>query len=88
MGQKDLSSILKGITNININSFEFLKKIGEGGFGKVWKVRYIKENKIVALKELSKKKILEKKMIDYIFKERDILLSLYSNSIFILYIPR
>ena len=85
MGQKDLSSILKGITNININSFEFLKKIGEGGFGKVWKVRYIKENKIVALKELSKKKILEKKMIDYIFKERDILLSLYSNSISNLY---
>ena len=85
MGQKDLSSILKGITNIKINSFEFLKKIGEGGFGKVWKVRYIKENKIVALKELSKKKILEKKMIDYIFKERDILLSLYSNSISNLY---
>ena len=52
MGQKELSSILKGITNININSFEFLKIIGEGGFGKVWKVRYIKENKILELKEL------------------------------------
>ena len=85
MGQKDLSSILKGVSNINTNSFEFLKIIGEGGYGKVYKVRYIKENKILALKELSKKKILEKNMINYIFKERDILFSLYSNSISNLY---
>ncbi len=85
MGQKELSSILKDVSNITTNSFEFLKIIGEGGFGKVWKVRYIKENKILALKELSKKKLLEKKMTNYIFKERDILLSLYSNSISNLY---
>ena len=85
MGQKELTSILKGITNPNLKYFDLIKVIGEGGFGKVWKVRFFKDNRILALKQLSKEKIIQKKMIKYIFNERDILLSLYSNSISNLY---
>ena len=85
MGQKELSSILKEVQNPGIENFEILKKIGEGGFGKVYKVNYKKENKILALKKLSKERILEKKSTKYIFNERDILLSLYSTSISNLY---
>jgi len=85
MGQKELTSVLKGITNPNLKYFDLIKVLGEGGFGKVWKVRFFKDNRILALKQLSKKKILQKKMLKYIFNERDILLSLYSNSISNLY---
>ena len=74
MGQKELTSILKGITNPNLKYFDLIKVIGEGGFGKVWKVRFFKDNRILALKKLSKEKIIQKKMIKYIFNERDILL--------------
>lgn len=38
------------------SSFEYLYVIGEGGFGKVWKVKKLKEKKIFAMKEMSKSK--------------------------------
>ena len=46
---------------LNRNMFKFNYIIGKGGFGKVWKVRYKKTNEIFALKEMSKKKIIDKK---------------------------
>ena len=45
MGQKDLSSILKGITNININSFEFLKKQEKEDSEKYGKLDILKKTK-------------------------------------------
>ena len=47
--------------NLYRNLFEFLFIIGKGGFGKVWRVRYKRTKEIFALKEMSKKKILDKK---------------------------
>ena len=61
MGQKELTSVLKGITNPNLKYFDLIKVLGEGGFGKVWKVRFFKDNRILALKQLSKKKSSKKK---------------------------
>ena len=52
------------------NLFDFLFIIGKGGFGKVWRVRYKKTQEIFALKEMSKKKILDKKSEYSINNER------------------
>ena len=52
------------------NLFDFLFVIGKGGFGKVWRVRYKKNQEIFALKEMSKKKILDKKSEYSINNER------------------
>ena len=63
----------------SISMFELISVLGEGGFGKVWKVRYLPTNKLFALKIMSKKKILKDKMIDNIFLERNILSKIYNN---------
>ena len=47
--------------SINKNSFEYISIIGRGGFGKVWKVESKKLNKLYAMKEMSKIKIIDKK---------------------------
>ena len=52
------------------NLFDFLFVIGKGGFGKVWRVRYKKTKEIFALKEMSKRKILDKKSEYSINNER------------------
>ena len=52
------------------NLFEFLFVIGKGGFGKVWRVRYRRTQEIFALKEMSKRKILDKKSEYSINNER------------------
>ena len=46
--------------DIDRNSFDFLQCIGKGGFGKVWRVRYKKNCREVAMKEMCKAKIIEK----------------------------
>ena len=56
--------------NLYRNLFEFLFIIGKGGFGKVWRVRYKRTKEIFALKEMSKKKILDKKSEYSINNER------------------
>ena len=55
------------------NSFEFKYIIGRGGFGKVWKVFSKRFNKIYALKEMSKAKIIDKKSDKSVLYERELL---------------
>ncbi|MCQ2816112.1 MAG: protein kinase [archaeon] len=55
------------------SSFDFLSIIGRGGFGKVWKVSCKKYNKIFAMKEMSKTKIIDKRSEKSIKSERDLL---------------
>ena len=50
--------------------------IGKGGFGKVWKVVLKKNQKVYALKEMSKVKIIDKKCENSIKTEREILFKL------------
>ena len=59
--------------DIDRNSFDFLSIIGKGGFGKVWRVRYKKNYKEFAMKEMSKARIIEKNCVSSIIGERDIL---------------
>ena len=46
---------------IDKSSFKLLEKIGRGGFSKVWKVLYLKYNKIYAMKKMFKVEIIDKK---------------------------
>ena len=62
---------------ITKNSFELIKIIGKGGFGKVWKVYQKKYKKIYAMKEMSKIKIIDKKGMSYVKKERELLSKIY-----------
>ena len=58
---------------LNRNMFKFNYVIGKGGFGKVWQVKYKKTNQQYALKEMSKRKILDKKSEKSIHNEMLIL---------------
>ena len=81
----ELNTALKGVKEPNKSLFEFIEIIGVGGYGNVWKVKYKKTKQILALKELSKKILLDSNLISSTFKERDILSSLYSPYITNLY---
>ena len=58
---------------VNKNSFEFNDLLGKGGLSTVWKVTNKKDNKIYALKEMSKVKIIDTKSEKNILFERDLL---------------
>ena len=69
-------------TKINFNSFEILEKIGDGGFGKVFKVRQKKTNNIYAMKVLSKAFLIKMNQLHYAITECNVLKS--SNCPFII----
>ena len=47
--------------------------VGKGGFGKVWKVREKKTNKIYAMKELAKIKVINKRSVSSVMNEKMLL---------------
>lgn len=55
------------------DDFHFIKPVGKGGFGKVWKVLRKKDNKIFAMKEMYKARVLAKRSIHSVINERKIL---------------
>jgi serine/threonine protein kinase len=50
-----------------------MEVIGEGGYGKVWKVEQLKTRRPYAMKEMSKAAIIMKKSVDNVLNERKIL---------------
>jgi hypothetical protein len=58
------SDILRREEKIMRSDFGFLSIIGEGGYGKVWKVEHNKSRNIYAMKEMSKALIVIKKSVD------------------------
>ncbi len=69
-GRKEPSDISK-------NSFVFQFVVGKGGFGKVWKVMHKKTGKIMAMKEMLKAKIIDKKSVKSVMNERQLIGRLY-----------
>lgn len=63
------------LVNVNVGPqhFELLKLIGEGGFGKVVLVKSCLDDKLYAMKVISKKLLKKKNHVSYMKSERDIL---------------
>ena len=54
--------------------FEFLSVIGKGSFGKVYMANHKFENKIYAIKVLSKEAIIKRNEVKHIMAERNVLI--------------
>lgn len=59
----------------------FLNVIGKGAFGKVWRAKYRPNNKVLAIKELSKLRLIKKKSVASVMNEFYILRDLKSQFI-------
>ena len=70
---KKLNGKTKDDGKVNRASFDYISIIGKGGYGRVWKVLMKKRKKYYALKEMSKAKIVDKKSVESIIFERDLL---------------
>lgn len=58
---------------LGLGDFELLKIVGQGAFGKVFQVRYIRTNEILAMKVMRKEVIIRKDHSEYVRSERDLL---------------
>ncbi|CAD8076550.1 unnamed protein product [Paramecium sonneborni] len=64
-------------TQMSLQNFELISVIGQGGFGKVYKARLQKtRNLIVALKVMSKVRVIQKKSVSSVMNELQILSTL------------
>ena len=79
-------SLMKGINHPSLDLFKKQEYIAQGGFGHVWKVLFLKGDYYLAMKQISKKEIYQKRFISNIFSERDILNILYNIHIVNLYL--
>lgn len=71
----------KKLQNVDVNaSFEYIKKLGEGGYGEVWKVRDRQTGEILALKLLFKNKMSAQTIADTI-QEVEILTRISSTKV-------
>lgn len=55
------------------NDFTFQYVIGRGGFGKVWKVEQKKGNKMYAMKEMLKARVVAKRSVHSVINEKKFL---------------
>jgi serine/threonine protein kinase len=51
--------------------------IGRGGFGKVWKVKLMKNNQLFAMKEMLKARVITKRSVHSVMNEKKFLSQLY-----------
>ncbi|CAD8135360.1 unnamed protein product [Paramecium octaurelia] len=64
-------------SQMTLNNFELISVVGQGGFGKVYKARLIKtRNLVVALKVMSKVRVIQKKSVSSVMNELQILSTL------------
>lgn len=63
---------------IGISSFDLIKEVGSGSFGKVYMAKLRRTKEIFALKALKKSTLILKKQLKYAIGEVNILKKLYS----------
>mgnify|MGYP006099953101 FL=1 len=66
----------KPVEQVSVNHFEFQYCIGRGGFGKVWKVKFKKNQTIYAMKVMEKAKIMSRRSLNSVMAERQFLTQL------------
>ena len=59
--------------SINKSSFSYQYAIGRGGFGKVWKVEMKRTKELLAMKEMQKLRVINKRSVHSVMNERKIL---------------
>lgn len=74
--QKDNADGRDEFRQMQRDDFEFMRQVGKGGFGKVWLVKRKKDNKVFAMKEMYKPRVLSKRSISSVINERKILAQL------------
>ena len=75
-GTCDDSCILHLYLAITLHNFQLLSVVGTGGFGKVYKATLTKNRDLVALKVMSKVRVIQKKSVNSVMNELHILSSL------------
>ena len=64
-------------SDVDIDSFKVVEEIGAGSFGTVFKVVKKDDNRVMAMKKLSKKLLIKKKMLKYAISECKIMKNLH-----------
>ena len=77
MGQAEINSALSNVSKVSLQCFKILETIGKGGFSKVFKAEFIKSGHIIAIKQMNKMTLTKKHVTKNIFKEKQILSSIY-----------
>merc|ERR550525_794783 len=68
-----MTAYSEGVETIGLDSFEMLKVIGRGSFGKVMQVRRKGDQTVYAMKILKKKAIIQRNQVEHTLAERKIL---------------
>ena len=71
--KQDISGNIKSKARVGIDDFELVRVIGKGSFGKVTLVRKKMDQKLYAMKVLSKSNIIKRKQVEHTRTERRVL---------------
>jgi len=70
---KEVTSVTLPHRSLRFDDFEILGTLGEGSFGKVFKVRRKESGKVYAMKSMSKKQLIQNHQVKYAVTEAQIM---------------